>query len=145
MNVPKKIFVIVIYFWFIAGYVYAQEVLQDKEQLVSLVERDPFSLSAELLKKTMSDKYVSFTGEGMGGFNLPKIEITGVMVVGDETRATARIETLGDVTLEPDDRIVFASSVSGKRRFSSFIIKEITPSELVILVEGGYEIHGRFR
>lgn len=141
MNILKKVPVIIICFWFLMGPVYGA----DTVQIVSLKERDPFSLSSELLKKTISERYVSFTGEGLAGFDLPKIEITGVMVVGDKAMATAKIESLGEVTLKPNEKIVVKSKSSQKSTFISFLIKEITPSELVIILEGGQEIHGRFR
>ncbi|MCK5305986.1 MAG: hypothetical protein KAJ66_02530 [Candidatus Omnitrophica bacterium] len=152
MNKLKKSFVVVVCFLFLTGSVCGDEVSKKKEtntaeasQSVSVRKRDPFNLSTELLRETMQDKYVSFAGEGLDRFNLPRIEITGVMIVGDKAMATAEIETLGAVTLKPQDKIVFAASNTGKKRFNSFIIKEITPDKLVILVEGGYEIHGRFR
>lgn len=152
MNILKKVPVVIICFLYLASAVYGDEDSREKEenavntvQAVSIRERDPFSLSSELLKKTISEKYVSFTGEGLAGFNLPRIEITGVMVVGDNTMATAKIESLGEVTLKPNEKIVVKSKSSQKNAFISFLIKEITPSELVIILEGGQEIHGRFR
>lgn len=152
MNILTKFFVIIVCFCLLAGSAGAEEKLETKEGAMSAVsqplfirERDPFGLSAELLRETTQDKYVSFAGEGLDRFNLPRIEITGVMIVGDKAMATAEIETLGAVTLKPQDKIVFAASNTGKKRFNSFIIKEITPDKLVILVEEGYEVHGRFR
>ncbi|MCD4779511.1 MAG: hypothetical protein K8S27_03035 [Candidatus Omnitrophica bacterium] len=120
--------------------------LRDKKTRVEH-ERDPFNPSEELLRKTISERYVSFAGGAVGRFNLPKIEITGIMVVGDKIMATANIESLGTVSIKPNDKIVMAASASGsgKRRFDSFIIKVITPDELVIVLEGGYEIRGKFR
>lgn len=148
----KKFFVITICIWFLTVSLYAAEDLGGEEkntvdtvQTVSLEERDPFSVSSELLKKTLSGKYVSFAGEGLAGFNLPKIEITGVMAVGKEAMATAKIESLGAVTLKPNERIVVESKNSRGNTFVSFFVKEITPSELVIILEGGQEIRGRFR
>ncbi len=149
------IFLILVSFW-LFNVIYAEEIPEEREQgqeteetnikQASLQrERDPFSLSSELLKKTISERYVSFTGEGLAGFSLPMIEITGVMVVGDNTMATAKIESLGEVTLKPNEKIVVKSKSSQKSAFISFLIKEITPSELVIILEGGQEIHGRFR
>ena len=140
MDILKKLFLTIICFWFTANFVYAKEV-----QASIQTERDPFSLSTELLKKTIAEKYVSFTGEGLAGFNLPKIEITGVMVIGDKTMATAKIESLGEVTLKPSEKIIVKLRKSRKNAFVSFFIKEITPSELVIILEGGQEVHGRFR
>ena len=67
------------------------------------------------------------------------------MVVGNKTMATAKIETLGEVTLKPNEKIVVKSKKSRKNVFTSFLIKEITPEKLVIVLEGGQEIHGRFR
>ncbi|MCK4518840.1 MAG: hypothetical protein KAU12_01855 [Candidatus Omnitrophica bacterium] len=152
MHRLKKFFVVTVCFWLAAGFAGAEENLKTKEgvmnvvsQSLSIRERDPFGLSEELLRRTLRGKYVSFSGEGLSSFNLPRIEITGVMIVGDKAMATAEIETLGAVTLKPQDKIVFAASNTGKKRFNSFIIKEITPDKLVILLEGGYEIHGRFR
>ena len=148
MKKLRRHFIVVVCFLFITGYVYCEEELNEKNIINVpeenfIKERNPFDLSAELIEKSMSEQYVSFTGEGLNRFNLPRIEITGVMVVGNETMATAKIEQLGTVTLGPDERIVFPGR--GGNSFSSFIIKKITPSEMVILVEGGYEIKGRFR
>lgn len=148
----KKVSVAIICFLYLTSAVYGNEDLGEKEkntvklpQTASIKERDPFSLSSKLLRKTISEKYVSFTGEGLAGFDLPRIEITGVMVVGSKTMATAKIESLGEVTLKPNEKIVVKSKSSRKNAFISFLIKEITPSELVIILEGGQEIHGRFR
>ena len=152
MRKIKKFFVIIVCFWLLAGSACAQDELKAQGETIAMIgqsfshgERDPFGLSEELLKRSMRGNYVSFTGEGLSSFNLPRIEITGVMVVGDKAMATAEIETLGEVTLKPKDTIVFASGAPGKKRFNSFIIKGITSSELIILVEGGYEVRGRFR
>lgn len=139
MNMLKKFLSVIICFFIGMGFVCAEENPSIE------CERDPFNVSTELLKKTISEKYVYFTGQGSNKFRLPRIEITGVMAAGAKTMATANIETLGDITLKPNDTIVFAPSVSGSKNFSSFTIKEITPSEMVILLEGGYIIHGRFR
>lgn len=148
----KKFFVVIFCLWFLTGSVYGSEDLGEKEkntanpaQTVSIRERDPFSLSSKLLSKTISEKYVSFTGEGLTGFNLPRIEITGVMVVGDKTMATAKIESLGEVTLKPSEKIIVKMGNPRKNAFISFFVKEITPSELIIILEGGQEVHGRFR
>ena len=129
----------------------AQELTEEKIverntiQILAPRERDPFGLSRKLLKKNVQDKVVSFLGEGLDRFDLPRIEITGVMVVGNKTMATAKIETLGEVTLKPNEKIVVKSKKSRKNVFTSFLIKEITPEKLVIVLEGGQEIHGRFR
>ncbi|MEW6103256.1 MAG: hypothetical protein AB1630_05495 [bacterium] len=136
---------VIICFLYLGGAVYGEKNTADTIQTASLKERDPFSLSRELLKKTVSDNYVSFTGEGLAGFNLPNIEITGIMVVGSNTMATANIESLGDVVLKPNDKIVVKSEGSQKNAFISFLIKEITPNELVIILKGGQEVHQRFR
>lgn len=106
-------------------------------------DRDPFAMSNELLRQNMSNNYVSFKGENLSKFNLPRIEITGVMAVGSKVMATANIESLGSVTIKPDDKIV--PQYGRTKRFSSFLVKKITPSELVIETEGGYVINGRFR
>ena len=148
----KKFSVVIICFLYLASAVYGNEGLGGEEkntvnpaQTASIGERDPFSLSSKLLSKTISEKYVSFTGEGLTGFNLPRIEITGVMVVGDKTMATAKIESLGEVTLKPSEKIIVKMGNPRKNAFISFFVKEITPSELVIILEGGQEVHGRFR
>jgi hypothetical protein len=112
---------------------------------IPVEERDPFGLSCELLEKTISDHYVSFTGMGATSVDLPQIEITGVMAVGDKVMATANVESLGHVTLRPNENIVVKSKGAKKKAFTSFFIKEITPSELIIVLESGQQIHGRFR
>jgi len=117
----------------------------EEKRLPNEEERDPFSISIELLKKNLSEKYVNFTGEELSRFNLPRIKITGVMIFDNKAMATADIEQLGAVTLKPEEKFVFASSGAGKGSFTSFVVKEITPSELIILLEGKYEVRGRFR
>lgn len=148
----KRFFLTVVCLAFFPGVIRADEGAPVQEDglsgyvhNVSMEERDPFNVSGELLKRTIAERYVSFSGEGISGLNLPCIEITGIMAVGDKTMATARIESLGEVALKPNEKIVVKSGGSGKKRFVSFLIKEITPSELVIILEGGQEIHGRFR
>lgn len=116
---------------------------QDLDEV--LIERDPFNPSADLLKKTLSEKYVSFSGKLAGQFNLPKIEVTGIMMVGDKIMATANIETLGAVTIKPDDKVVVSAAGRNAKQFDSFIVKEVTPDELVIILDGGYEVRGKFR
>lgn len=108
-------------------------------------ERDPFSVSARLLQQAFSGRYVAFSGEGIEGFYLPSIEITGVMAVDDRIMATAVIETLGSVTLKINDRIIIKPQKSSDDILTSFVIKDITANELVIILDGGPEIRGRFR
>ena len=165
MNMLKKFLSVIVCFFIGMGFVYAEGIsdvnnqetepdpleaepkahISNVENSSVECERDPFNVSTELLKKTISEKYVYFTGQSSNKFRLPRIEISGVMVAGSKTMATANIETLGDVTLKPNDTIVFAPSVSGNKNFRSFTIKEITPNEMIILLEGGDVIHGRFR
>ena len=128
----------------LCNVVFAEETVGIKQVSIQR-ERDPFNVSTKLLTETVSGRYVSFSEGALGYFDLPKIEITGIMVVGDKVMATAEIETLGTVTLKPGEKIIIKSDKSSERAFKSFIIKEITPSELVVLLEDGLEIRGRFR
>ena len=107
-------------------------------------ERDPFKVSKKILM-TEKSKYISFSGEGVDAFNLPTIEITGIMVLNTKVMATAKIQGLGEMVLKPNDKIVMPDTGKHGKRFKSFIIKEITPDKLIILVEGGFVVQGRFR
>ena len=107
--------------------------------------RDPFRVSEKMLRQTMSGEYVAFAGGELERFTLPRIEITGVMIFSGESMATAKIEQIGEVTLEADDKFVYAAPGIDGKTFNWFTVKEITANELSILLEGQYEGRGRFR
>jgi len=107
-------------------------------------ERDPFKMSQELLSKTLSGRYVSFSQEDLRIFNLPRIEVTGVMIVGDRVMAVAEVESVGTVILKPGQKVTGKISAS-KEREVSFVVEEITQNELVIILENGHRIRGQFR
>jgi hypothetical protein len=134
MNVLMKFLVVVICFLYLTGSVYGDA-----------RRRDPFRLSPELFKVTRPEELVTFKGEDLRGLDLPQIEVTGVMIVGGKAMATARIETLGEVVLRPKEKIVVKPREAHRGTLTSFLVKEITFSELVIILEGGREVRGRFR
>ncbi len=104
-------------------------------------ERDPFNVSIKLLSRVAASQYVFFNRKkGSGRLNLPKIKITGIMIAGGKVMAAAEIESLGNVTLKPKERIIIKRDKS-----LSFVVKEITSRELVIIMDNGQEVRGRFK
>ena len=104
-------------------------------------ERDPFNVSIKLLSRVAASQYVFFNRKkGSSRLSLPKIKITGIMIAGDKVMAAAEIESLGNVTLKPKERIIIKRDKS-----LSFVVKEITSRELVIIMDNGQEVRGRFK
>lgn len=119
---------------FLAGCVYAGEIV---------MERDPFSRSHELLKQSIKSRYVLFDTGAQDLFNLPSIEITGIMAIDDKVMATAKIESLGIVILKPGVTIMMKGAQSKEDR-ACFTVKKITANMLVIELKNGQELTGYF-
>ena len=131
----KKNILVILAVMFLAGYAYAGE---------SAVERDPFNKSYEILKQSAKSRYVVFDAGAQDLFNVPSIEITGLMAVNDNVVATAKIESLGIAVLK-QGTVITIKNVRSKKYQSYFIVKKITADTLIIEFEDGREIKGHFQ
>ncbi|MCL0041107.1 hypothetical protein M1M90_03340 [Thermodesulfovibrionales bacterium] len=151
MDILKKLGVVLVCLLCLAGLVYGGEEARKGEEGAAPVaravypeERDPFRVSRRLLEKIALERHAPLPEERVTGFILPRIEVTGFMVVGDKVTATAKIESVGRVILRPGEEIVVKPK-EARRDAITFFVKEITPDEVVIILEGEKEIRKRLR
>ena len=151
MNILKSLWVVLVCLLCLSVPVYGDEEARKREeeavpaaQAASPEERDPFRVSRRLLEKIALERHAPLPEERVTGFILPRIEVTGFMVVGDKVMATAKIESVGRVILRPGEEIVVKPK-GARRDAITFFVKEITPDEVVIILEGEKEIRKRFR
>ncbi|NOQ51106.1 MAG: hypothetical protein GQ578_02645 [Desulfuromonadaceae bacterium] len=78
------------------------------------------------------------------GRSLPRIKVTGVMMVDEKVAAVANVGDVGTIILRANERVLLANSAMGQKEASWFLVKAIKQDGMTIQLDDGTLVHGRF-